>query len=192
MDDKALWTIANEFDALDDWKSLAKCLTLSNQDVLLIEHKYDDLLERFYQMLIRWRLRQPENCNWNFLSRIIIQKFNKSICLDPNKDSLVYFSKLAASKSIENVRLSEKSMWYASDFMCEHWKSIGRYLGLKESNLIQIETRYLAIDGIRECCYQMLLAWSQQFTSEAFVKNFSIKLIDMNFNFYAKQLLEYF
>lgn len=192
LDDKALWTITNEYDTLDDWKSLAKCLGLSNQDILLIEHKYDDLLECFYQMLIRWRLRQPENCNWNYLSKIINQKFNKSIHLDTKKDSLVYHSKLCALKSIDNVRLNEKLMWLVSDFMCENWKSIGRYLGLKESNLIQIETSYLSNDGLRECCYQMMLAWSQQFSSEAFVKNFSLKLIDMNFKFYAKQLLDYF
>lgn len=192
LDDKTLWTICNEYDTLDDWKLLAKCLGLGNQDILLIEHKYNDLLECFYQMLIRWRLRQPENCNLNFLLKVINQKFGKSIYWDKKKDAQIYFNFLAEKKSIDNIKLNEKILWIASDFMCENWKSIGRYLGIKESTLIQIETKYLFKDGLRECCYQMMLIWSQQFNSEAFIKNLSIKLIDMDFSFYAKKLLENF
>ncbi|RNA43765.1 hypothetical protein BpHYR1_031298 [Brachionus plicatilis] len=192
LDDRALWTIANEYEPLDDWKSVAKCLALSNQDILLIEHKHHDLLECFYQMLVRWRLRQPENCNWNFFSKKICQKFGKPIWHGAKKEPLVYFNQIAGQKPIENVRLNEKVMWQVSDFMCEHWKSIGRYLGLRESTLVQIESKYLSVDGLRECCYQMMLTWSQQFSSEAFVKTLSIKLIEMNFNFYAKELLDFF
>ncbi|CAF0823298.1 unnamed protein product [Brachionus calyciflorus] len=189
LDDKILWIISNEYENLNEWKTLGNSLGLSAQDILLIEHKYkNDLLECFYQCLLKWRLRQPENCNWKFLSKFL--KLNQSIL--ESKNSRNYLEKMLESKQIDNLKLSEKFFWFASDLTCENWKSLGRFLGLKESTLNQIESKYNQSEGLRECCYQMFLIWSEQFYSDAYLHNFCLKLIDMNFKFYAVELLEFF
>jgi hypothetical protein len=49
---------------------LGKNLSLTQQELLVIETKYlvkDSLKECFYQMLLRWRLKEPENCYFEFL-----------------------------------------------------------------------------------------------------------------------------
>ena len=95
------------------------------------------------------------------------------------------------SKS-ENFKLNEKYLWRLSEIICQDWKSIGRYLGLKEFLLAQIESKYANQDGIRECCYQMLLVWFENFNHQAYLEQFCTKLIQMNFNLYAKESIECF
>jgi hypothetical protein len=76
--------------------------------------------------------------------------------------------------------------------MFQEWKTISRNLNLTELDLISIEMKYMQTDGIRECCYQSLLKWSQFFYEQTSLESLCLSMIQMNLNLYAKQLLELF
>ncbi len=88
--------------------------------------------------------------------------------------------------------MSEKNLWYASEYLFQEWKSIARYLSLSENDICLIDNKYYLKDGLRECCYQMLVKWRELFPNDCFLYNLCLKLIKINLNLYVCQLLEYF
>lgn len=82
MNEKHLWSLTLNYDNLNEWKSIASLLNLSKQDIDLIEFNYlsarDGLRECFYQCLLKWRLIQPENCYFSYLSKLLVLKLNKT------------------------------------------------------------------------------------------------------------------
>ncbi len=83
MNEKFLWLIANNYDNLSEWKTVAITgLGLQLSDVQTIEARYliaDGLKECFYQCLLKWRVKEPENCYLNyFLGVILLVKLKKS------------------------------------------------------------------------------------------------------------------
>jgi len=219
LTEKQLWLITNEYDNLLEWKSLGKHLNLNEQDLQLIESKYlhkEGLKECLYQCLLKWRLYEPENCNLLYLidqfelhmnkSEEFVQNLKQKLCNDAKPvqketrniynyylKSLLMKKKLKISDlNLNEIQLNEKQFWQASALICHEWKTIARHLGLNEVDLIQIESKYLEIDGIRECCYQSLLLWSQKFYDHSSFEHFCLCLIKMRFNLFVKQLMELF
>jgi len=218
LNEKHLWLLTNAYDNLDEWKMLAMRLNLTKQDVDVIEFNHssslDGLRECFYQCLLKWRLIQPENCHFTFLCKIILNKFEKTNEFIENLAQVMFFKEKSESREREykqilnnylgsllskntntktrelSLKLDEKHLWSASEFICLEWKSIARNLGLKESDLTDIQMRYARFEGIRECCYQMLLLWSQYYSHNANLEYLCLSLIEMRFNLFAKKLLE--
>lgn len=92
---------------------------------------------------------------------------------------------------LAEVKLNEKALWKISDLICEEWKPLSRDLGIRETNIAQIEAKYLYTDGLRECCYQSLILWSEiagDFKPN--LENICLCLIDRGLNLYAKNVLE--
>ena len=55
-------------------------MSLTEQELLIIETKYlakDSLKECFYQMLLKWRLKEPENCYLEHLCKKLQMNVNK-------------------------------------------------------------------------------------------------------------------
>lgn len=222
LSEKHLWLLTNAYDHLSEWKSLAMSLNLSRQDIDLIEFNYlnsqDGLRECFYQCLLKWRLIQPENCHFSFLCNLLVsKKFNKpSVLIESLAKSMLPSNLLNETynyaeynkRSFENYRamigpksncvetslfcLNEKHLWTSSEIICLEWKSIARGLGLNESSIADIHLRYARFEGLRECCYQSLLVWSQIDSSNANLEYLCLALIEMRFNLFAKKLLETF
>ena len=217
MNEKCLWSIANHYDNLNEWKKISIILGLEICDVQMIQAKYlisDGLKECFYQSLLKWRLKEPENCYLNYFLNKLYMNLNKTFdFINKLKDDIT--SKKTKNKTIFNmfqfyltglerkyeicldkkkvsIKLNENQLWSASAFIFQEWKAISRTLNLNELDLISIETKYLQSDGIRECCYQSLLKWSQFYYEETSLENLCLSLIQMKFNLYAKQLLEEF
>jgi hypothetical protein len=89
------------------------------------------------------------------------------------------------------MKFSQNDLWKASNYLFAQWKLLGRYLGLNETDLILIEAKYMAKDGLRECCYQLLLQVNESNGSFYFLKLVKT-LIELNLNLYALQLLQAF
>ena len=81
---------------------------------------------------------------------------------------------------------------HLSNYLFQEWKAIARNLCLSESDIYLFEAKHLYKDGIRECCYQMLLKWRELYPSDCCLYNLCIKLININLNLYVCQYLEYF
>jgi hypothetical protein len=226
MSENSLWLLANEYDDLLEWKTLGASLSLSAQDLQQIECKYlskEGPRECLYQALLKWRLREPENCHLKyFLVDILRNKLSKSEEFlarlsqklsknddqnESSKKKLNFYLKqlLIKTKHRKNetlvdcsIRLSERDLWRASDFLCTEWKSVLRGLNassaLSESHIVQLESKYLHINnqcGVRECCYQALLLWSEVSGAEqANLEHLCLSLLSSGLNFYAKKLLE--
>lgn len=207
MSEKHLWNLANSYAALNEYKEIAIGLGVDETDILITESKYlvrDGLKECFYQCLLTWRLNQPENCSLEYFCQVLknklhrdddqIEKFLKKLT-EANSESSNQknLNKLKSYglKSDENkVKLSESDLWDASSFMAHEWKAIGRSLNLSEIDLKSIEAKYLFNDGIRECCYQTLLLWSQVLYENSTLECLCLNLLNMKFNLFAKQIIE--
>ncbi len=218
LNERHLWLLTNTYDNLDEWKMLAVRLGLTKQDIDVIEFSYsssfDGLRECFYQCLLKWRLIQPENCYFTFLCKIIQTKFEKTKEFIENLAQVMFVKERSESRDREckqilstyletlsskhpnshsfnlNLKLDEKHLWSASELICLEWKSIARCLGLNESDLTDIYMRYARFEGMCECCYQMLLLWSQFYSRNANLEYLCLSLIEMRFNLFAKKLLE--
>ena len=62
---------------------------LSEQELLVIEAKYlmkDSLKECFYQMLLKWRLKEPENCYLEYLCKKLKINMNKFLSSDESEE----------------------------------------------------------------------------------------------------------
>ena len=90
------------------------------------------------------------------------------------------------------LKLNEKNLWHASGYVFQEWKSIARSLLLSENDICLIDDKYYLKDGLRECCYQMLIKWRELYPNECYFYNLCLKLVKINLNFYIFQLLEYF
>lgn len=207
-----LWYLVELNGNLENWKFSGKLLNLSDQELLVIESKYlakDCLKECFYQMLLKWRLKEPENCYLEYLCKKLEINVNKFISFKNSADTdddlskqrfqsyfNRYFHKLENIDEIffklKNFKLIEKILWHASGYLFQEWKSIARSLLITENDIYLIDTKYYLKDGIRECCYQMLIKWRELYPNSCYFYNLSLKLIKINFNFYVCQLLEYF
>lgn len=223
MNEKFLWLIANNYDNLSEWKAVAiNGLGLQLSDTQNIEARNliaDGLKECFYQCLLKWRVKEPENCYFNyFLGVILLSKLNKPCemvyslrdnILNASKatklheenaisrlrfylTSLVNKKTTAINENKLKTKLDENDLWSASGYLFQEWKTICRNLNLTELDLISIEMKHMQTDGIRECCYQSLLKWSQFFYEKTSLESLCLSLIQMNLNLYAKQLLELF
>jgi hypothetical protein len=113
MNEKFLWLIANNYDNLSEWKSVAITgLTLQLSDIQNIEARHliaDGLKECFYQCLLKWRVKEPENCYLNyFLGVILLSKLNKSCeMVNSLRDNILNASKeskLHEEKAISRLR----------------------------------------------------------------------------------------
>lgn len=213
LDEKYLWLITSKYERLNEWKLISIALGLEISDVQIIQAKYlisDGLKECFYQCLLKWRLKQPEHCYLDYFLNILKHKLNKSNEFIMNlKQQLANTSTQTANDmlqlyltSLQNKRdlnvaklqlkLEEKELWLASGLIFQEWKTISRSLNLTELDLVQIEHKHMQSDGIRECCYQALLKWSQFYYEQTSLEYLCLLLIEMKFNLYAKQLLEEF
>lgn len=205
LSEKHLWLLTNAYDSLTDWRQLAAMLQLTKQDIDLIEFNYlknlDGLKECFYQTLLTWRLQSPENCNFSFLSKVLRQ-MAKSLGFCQMLAESMFDQKCSAKKILANYNsdaktvatglLSEKQLWSVSEVIGSQWKSVGRSLDLAESSLSDVEARYARFEGARECCYQMLLLWSQCYADRCTLEYLCLSLIDMRFNLYARQIFKVF
>ena len=84
MNEKVLWLISNHYDNLNEWKSVAiNGLGLQLGDVQTIQARHliaDGLKECFYQCLLKWRVKEPENCYLNyFLAVVLLAKLKKPL-----------------------------------------------------------------------------------------------------------------
>lgn len=216
LDEKSLWLIANEYDNLLEWKRLAARLGLTRQDIQIIESKYlhkDGIVECLYQVLLKWRVREPENSSFAYFKNVLMQsrkllknkkeKFflkidkiqeNNSINNEKNINKLRFYIKLLNLESrigdLANIKLSQKDLWFISGLVCGEWRSISRVLELNENQISQIEAKYLSTDGLRECCYQSLLTWSEIFNEKTNLEEICLTLLSQNLNLYLKKLLE--
>ena len=76
-------------ETLANWKLTGKLLNLSEQELLVIEAKYlmkDSLKECFYQMLLKWRLKEPENCYLEYLCKKLKINMNKFLSSDESEE----------------------------------------------------------------------------------------------------------
>lgn len=212
MNERQLWTLACKYSNLSEYRSIALALGVDGTDVQVIEAKYlmrDGPRECLYQCLLTWRLNQPDSCSLEQFMETLSIKLNKSDefiqglkqqilaiedCSQYKEILEQYLSKYLSSSLVGSdkcdMKLDEGHLWDASGLMAQHWKFIGRNLGLSELDLGTIEAKYLFTDGIRECCYQTLLLWSQVFYSQATLENLCLRLIGMKFNLFAKQVIE--
>lgn len=185
--------MANRHENLLQWKSIAFELGLKNSEIQEIESKFklrDGLAECLYQVLLKWRLKNIDTCSIKYLeSKLDLCEFNEN-----NYEELLNaYEKLFFQNEtkLDSIKLSDKILWDISDYICVEWKSIARYLCLKESDICEIEIKYLYKDGLRECCYQALLKWSHQ-TNNFNLKYLCFCLIQQSFNYYVKKLIEMF
>jgi hypothetical protein len=228
MSEYHLWLITNSYDNLLEWKDLAASLGLSQQEIQLIESRFinrDGLKECFYQTLLKWRIKEPENCTFaNFFQILSVRlsknadflaSLTKSVSEFVRKSELDEFkserpvlksylaslmskakkqrvlkSEFESDLALEKVKLEERILWRASELICQEWKSIARALALTESTIFQIESKHLLQDGLRECCYQSLISWSQSLYEKANLEHVCLSLIHASFNLYARQFLE--
>jgi len=59
-------------------------------------------------------------------------------------------------------QLTDTDIWKASEFLSNnHWRALGRNLGLDESFITHIDQSYKNL-GTRECVYNVLLEWKSQ------------------------------
>jgi hypothetical protein len=217
LNEKDIWMLVNKYDDLFEWEQIGKSLGLSKTDLQIIKYEHLDkidlggLKECLYQVFLKWRMYEPENFNIGYLLKFFKSKMNKTNdFIEDIKNSMStksheksaqlmnhYFKVLIDVKKNEckyekdlHVYLNESELWKASEILNMDWKSIGRYLGISESDLNNIQIMYLRTDGLRECCYQTLLLWSQQFNDQTYLDNLCTFLIELRFNFYAKKLIE--
>ena len=212
LNESNLWNLANVYENLSEWTLVGKCLGLNNNDInsVRLRHlKKDGLKECFYQSLLLFRQREPENCNFEYLTRVLATKLDKNsesikklesdLFKRKNKNMKnykklkFYLNKFIESKNHDEIlkrKLTEKDLWKCSGILFPEWKSIGRTLGLTEHELIEIESRYLYTEGIRECCHKSLIEWLQFFYERATIQQLCLHLIDLNLNLFVKQILE--
>ncbi|RNA19464.1 hypothetical protein BpHYR1_016507 [Brachionus plicatilis] len=181
LSELSLWKLANRHENLLQWKNLAAELGLKKSEIQEIESKFklkDGLVECLYQVLLKWRLKSPDRCSIKYLeSKLDLELFDETKC----EKMMSAYEKLFLENEakLESIELNEKILWEISDNVCAEWKSIGRYLGLKESDIYEIEIK----DGLRECCYQALLKWWHQ-TNDHHLKYLCLSLIKQSFNYY--------
>jgi hypothetical protein len=218
LSEKEIWMLVNQYDDLFEWESIGMHLGLSKTDLQIIKYEHLDKLdlgglkESLYQVFLKWRMYEPENFNINFLLKFFKTKLNKtnefiesiktrmSSKTSQNSAKLMnfYFKCLKEGKKMSckfdddylRINLNESELWKASEVLSMDWKSIGRFLGISESDLKNIEIKYLRTDGLRECCYQTLLLWSEQFYDQTYLDYLCTLLIELRYNFYAKKLIE--
>ncbi|CAF0761310.1 unnamed protein product [Brachionus calyciflorus] len=190
ISDLFLWKLANRQENLLDWEEIGQQLGLNKCEIQQIESKYlnkDGLVECLYQVLLRFKLKSPENCTIKYLESKMLLVFD-----DTNPKTIMdkYVKQFEIEDyELEKKKLSDKMLWEISELMCVEWKSISRYLGLKESDIFEIERKFFDQDGLRECCYQALLRWSHN-SSVFSLKHLCLSLIEQSFNFYAIKVLE--
>lgn len=208
MTEAQLWKLTNTYSCLNDYKQLALGLGLEENDVSVIDSKHlirDGIKECFYQCLLTWRLQVPENCSLATFFRVLIERLEKSdqfiadfkqrLSSSDSEKTKTILGLYAAKHGVEYekikaVKLAESHLWEASSIMAREWRTIGRVLGLSELDLSSIEVKYLFTDGIRECCYQMLLLWLECSYDQADLECLCMGLIDMKLNLFAKQIIE--
>lgn len=208
MSETYLWHLANKYSDLKEYCKIAVGLGLEENEISIIESKHlarDGLRECFYQCLLTWRLQNPENCTINYFLQMLEQKIdkpkefieqlkNRLDCndLDKNRSILnVYLKQIMFdAEKIVGIKLEESHFWEASGIMAQQWKNIGRSLGISEIDLFSVENKYLSTDGIRECCYQMFLLWSQCYYEKSNLEFLCLGLIEMKLNLFAKQFIE--
>ena len=206
MNEGQLWDLACKYGRLNEYRSVALALGVDETDIQIIESKHlarDGLKECFYQCLLTWRLNQPDSCSLERFADTLATQLEKcESFVEELKQRLVAADSGISGHAVVleqylgkygvggEVKLDEGHFWDASGLMAQHWKQIGRSLGLRELDLTTIEARYLFTDGIRECCYQALLLWSQVACEAASLEYLCLRLIGMKFNLFAKQLIE--
>ena len=198
---------------------------------------HDGLRECLYQSLLKWRLREPENCTFSYLYQVMCScvaggggggggALNRLVnAIEASRDEKeeeergqaeidrlrLYLSQVEAKKKrqgkyvrrefreivasdsgdqLSGVRLDERQLWAGSELICAEWKAIMRVLGLAESSLVQIESRHMQSEGLRECAYQGLIAWSQIWHEQCHLERICLSLMRIGLNLYAKQFLE--
>ncbi len=201
MNERDLWILACEYPALSEWKKVAiDCLDLDGNDLFNIECKYlirDGIKECFYQSLLLWRLRDPENCNKSYFLKRLSNHYNVndfSIKKQPNENQS-FENKLA--NGYGKRILDEDELWKVSEVLAMEWKPIARYLGVSELELKNIEFKYImnendASGGMRECCYQSLLIWSQQNYDNASLDKLLLAVMQLKYNLFVKQIIRLF
>lgn len=188
-----LWKLANRHENLLEWKKIALELGLKISEIQEIENKFklkDGLVECLYQVLLKWRLKNCETFKIEYIeSKLNLKKFDEINC----EEMLSAYEKIffESSTRLDRIKLNDKILWEISDFICSEWKPIARYLEIKESDICEIEIKYFYKDGLRECCYQALLKWSNQ-TNEFNLKYLCMIFVQQSFNYYAKILIEMF
>ncbi len=192
---------------MKEYRDISVGLGLDENEISIVESKYlarDGLKECFYQCLLTWRLQEPENCTLNYFLQVLERKVNKSnefieqlkhrlefTDIEKNQNTLnLYLNKFLLNAEEINIKLEESHLWEASGIMAQQWKTIGRSFGLSEIDLYSIEAKCLFTEGIRECCYQMLLQWSQCFYEQSNFENLCLGLIGMKLNLLAKKFIE--
>ena len=82
LSEKHLWTASSVL--LQEWKSLARCLALSENDIFMIEQRHffkDGIRECCHQVLLKWRETKPKQCYLSYLCSILIQiNLNFYVC----------------------------------------------------------------------------------------------------------------
>ena len=136
------------------------------------------------------------------MEEILANKLDKSVeFVNDFKSRLVCGTDLVKNRAMLDLyckdsigsfgnKLGESDLWVASGIMAEKWRWIGRGLGLAESELISIEAKFMEREGMRECCYQMMLVWSQSCWEEASVEGLCMGLIEMKLNLFSRQFVE--
>ena len=197
LTEKQLWIITNNYENLSDWKRICLTLGLTAQDVQCIESQYlqyEGLKECFYQSLLRWRMREPENCYLAYFNQVLAFRLG----VDSRQTSRLA-NELTKGQESEREQpgrdptppLSQKQLWTASGLLSKDWKEIARScLDLNESDICSIERVHLASEGPRECSYQSLLLWSESCSRpSASLSVLCSKLAEHKFKLYARQLL---
>lgn len=233
LSEKQLWIMANHYSGLAEWERAGELLGLTRSDLCVIKlnhyHPHSHLKQNgsktneknenlkgltknvqecFYQVLLKWRMLEPENCSLTYLTSKLgsFQITHSSVRLQNISSSyekyVKYFQAVNNSnnqkceheeKGQSEDELSERDLWRASDIVRAEWKSVARHLDVSESQLVQIEHSFSRApqDGMRECAYQTMLVWSQQSgCRRARLKHLACSLIEARLNYYAKQIIK--
>ena len=75
--------------------------------------------------------------------------------------------------------LGTSELWKISQFINNHWKSLGRNLEVPEEDLNQVEHAH---KDMRECSYQMLLKWKERFPQKCVFGTLYVALCDSGLN----------
>ncbi|XP_067932346.1 uncharacterized protein [Watersipora subatra] len=75
--------------------------------------------------------------------------------------------------------LGTNDLWKISQFINQHWKSLGRNLSVPEEDLNQVEHAH---KDMRECAYQVLLKWKERFPQKCTFGILYVALCDSGLN----------
>ncbi|XP_031565794.1 uncharacterized protein LOC116300953 [Actinia tenebrosa] len=171
--------IAKNLTTGDDWKNLGGYLRISNNALDSISVDYGgQVKERAYQMLIKWTESSHEPTLKSLLDGLEMAGQRQLV----HEISEVLRENSNQPQGGQQVTESH-FLGIASDIL-DDWRFIGRYLGLKESVIREIEEKNIA----HMKAYEMLIVWKKRNGREATLEVLQAALHDVGKEDLVKKL----